>query len=84
MMSVAPAPATEFTTGTASEHVCRLVPVASPGATARSVRQSLEGVHFESATHIGVCADGKLVGVLRVATPETGTTLGRVDLGILE
>lgn len=65
-MSVAPAPATEFTTGTASEHVCRLVPVASPGATARSVRQSLEGVHFESATHIGVCADGKLVGVLRV------------------
>jgi len=34
--------------------------------TARELRQSLEGVHFESATHIGVCSDGKLVGVLRV------------------
>jgi magnesium transporter len=26
----------------------------------------MAGVHFESATHIGVCDDGKLVGVLRV------------------
>jgi hypothetical protein len=34
--------------------------------TAQGLRQSLAGVHFESATHIGVCDDGKLVGVLRV------------------
>lgn len=66
MMSVGSIPATEFITGTASEHVCRLVPVAGPHTTVRSVRQSLEGVHFESATHIGVCDAGKLMGVLRV------------------
>ena len=43
----------------------------SPGritaeASAYEVRHFLEGVQFESATHIGVCDDGKLVGVLRV------------------
>jgi len=65
-MAVEPIPSTEFISGTASEHVRRLVPVASPQITARQLRQSLEGVHFESATHIGVCDDGKLVGVLRV------------------
>jgi magnesium transporter len=65
-MSVQPIPATEFISGTASEHVCRLVPVATPNMTAQGLRQSLEGVHFESATHIGVCDHGRLVGVLRV------------------
>jgi magnesium transporter len=59
-------PHTEFISETASEHVCRLVPVSSPETTVRDLRQSLAGVHFESATHIGVCEDGKLVGVLRV------------------
>jgi magnesium transporter len=59
-------PLTEFVSGTASEHVCRLVPVASPQMTARELRQSLEGVHFESVAHVGVCDDGKLIGVLRV------------------
>ena len=66
MTPVEPIPPTEFISETASEHVCRLVPVATPQMTAQSVRQSLEGVHFESATHIGVCDEGKLVGVLRV------------------
>lgn len=65
-MAIEPIPVTEFISGTASEHVCRLVPVASTHATAGEVRQSMVGVHFESATHIGVCDDGKLVGVLRV------------------
>jgi magnesium transporter len=65
-MSVEPIPVTQFISGTASEHVCRLVPVATPQMTAQGLRQSLAGVHFESATHIGVCDDGKLVGVLRV------------------
>ena len=59
-------PLTELISGTASEHVCRLVPVTNPHTTARELRHSLGGVHFESATHIGVCEDGKLVGVLRV------------------
>lgn len=66
VMSDEPISATEFISGTASEHVCRLVPVASTHATAGELRQSMVGVHFESATHIGVCDDGKLVGVLRV------------------
>jgi magnesium transporter len=39
------------------------------------VRRSLEGTTYESATHIGVCDNGKLVGVLRIedllgASPE--------------
>ncbi len=59
-------PLTEFSSGTASKHVRRLVPVANPQTTARDLRQSLEGIHFESATHVGICDDGKLVGVLRV------------------
>ena len=66
MIPGAAIPFVDFVSETASEHVYRLVPVASPQMTARELRQSLEGVHFESATHIGVCDDGKLVGVLRV------------------
>jgi len=65
-MPVEPIPVTEFIFGTASEHVCRLVPVTSPQTTAGELRQMMAGVHFESATHIGVCDAGKLVGVLRV------------------
>ena len=61
-----PIPITELISGTASEHVCTLVPVASPQTTAGELRESMAGVHFESATHIGVCDNGKLVGVLRV------------------
>jgi len=59
-------PFTNFISETASEHVCRLVPVTTPATRARALRESLEAVHFESATHIGVCDDHRLVGVLRV------------------
>jgi len=65
-MPVEPIPITEFISGTASEHVCRLVPVTSPQTTAGELRRIMAGVHFESATHIGVCDNGKLVGVLRI------------------
>lgn len=65
-MAGEPIPITELISGTASEHVCTLVPVASPQTTAGELRESMAGVHFESVTHIGVCDDGKLVGVLRV------------------
>jgi len=65
-MPVEPIPVSEFISGTASEHVCRLVPVTSPQTTAGELRQTMAGVHFESATHIGVCDRGKLVGVLRI------------------
>jgi magnesium transporter len=76
MVSADPGPTPKFVTETASEHVCRLVPVASPETSALQLRSSLEGVQFESATHIGVCESGKLVGVLRVedlfaALPDT-------------
>jgi magnesium transporter len=57
---------TEFVSGTASEHVCHVVPVATPQTTVRELRGALERVHFESATHVGVCDNGKLVGVLRI------------------
>ena len=65
-MAAEPIPITELISETASEHLCTLVPVASPQTTAGALRESMAGVHFESATHIGVCDDGKLVGVLRV------------------
>jgi magnesium transporter len=65
-MAGEPIPITELISGTASEHVCTLVPVASPQTTAGELRESMAGVHFESATHVGVCDEGKLVGVLRV------------------
>lgn len=51
---------------TAAEHVCTRVPVASPKSLAAELRQSLEGQQFDSATHIAVCEDSKLVGVLRI------------------
>lgn len=74
-----PIPATEFIAGTASEHVRRRVPVASSGKTAGELRQTMAGVHFESATHIAVCEQGKLVGVLRVE--ELFSALGDERIG---
>jgi magnesium transporter len=56
----------DFVSETASEHVRTLVPVVSPQTRARDLRQSLEGKQFDSATHIGVCDNGRLVGVLRI------------------
>jgi magnesium transporter len=55
-----------FVSETASEHVRTRVPVVEPGARVTDVRRSLEGRSYESATHIGVCDNGKLVGVLRI------------------
>ncbi|MBI2367570.1 MAG: magnesium transporter [Deltaproteobacteria bacterium] len=65
-MTNEPVPLTNFVSETASEHVCRLVPVTSPETQIGELRESLEQVHFESATHIGVCDRDKFVGVLRV------------------
>jgi magnesium transporter len=58
--------AQNFVSETASEHVRTLVPVASPHTQVSDLRRSVEGVTFESATHIGICDNGKLVGVLRI------------------
>lgn len=65
-MANEPVPFTNFVPETASEHVCRLVPVTSPETRMGELRKSLEQVHFESATHIGVCDRDQFVGVLRV------------------
>jgi magnesium transporter len=70
-----PSFAQNFVSETASEHVRTLVPVVDPRARVTEVRRSLEGTTYESATHIGVCDNGKLVGVLRIedllgASPE--------------
>jgi magnesium transporter len=66
MMPGDPDFAQNFVTETASEHVRTLVPVVSPHTRVKELRQSLEGQRFDSATHIGVCDNGKLVGVLRI------------------
>jgi magnesium transporter len=55
-----------FVSETASEHVRTLVPVVAPHTRVSEFRRSLEGATFDSVTHIGVCDDGKLVGVLKI------------------
>lgn len=58
--------AQNFVSETASEHVRTLVPVVAPHTRVSEFRRSLEGATFDSVTHIGVCDDGKLVGVLKI------------------
>jgi magnesium transporter len=58
--------AQNFVSETASEHVRTLVPVVAPHTRVSDFRRSLEGATFDSVTHIGVCDNGKLVGVLRI------------------
>jgi magnesium transporter len=50
---------------TASEHVCRDVPLFGPGARAGEMRRALEARRFELVSHVAVCADGRLLGVIR-------------------
>jgi magnesium transporter len=65
-MPVEPLPITHFISETASEHLRRIVPVSRPETRAAEALRSLEGVRFDSATHIGVCEDGRLAGVLTI------------------
>ena len=56
----------QFAPETVAEHVRRSVPIASPDVLASDLRQAMQGNTFDSATHIGVCEDGKLIGVVRI------------------
>lgn len=60
------APLHELTFETASEHVYRRVPIVSPTSHVDEVRHSLLGASFDTATHIAVCVDGKLKGMLSI------------------
>jgi magnesium transporter len=51
---------------TVAEHVRTMVPVATPRSPVGALRRSLEGKTFDSATHVGVCENRVLVGVLRI------------------
>jgi magnesium transporter len=42
------------------------VPIVDPTTTAGQVRERLAGHRFESAAHVVVCADGRLVGIARI------------------
>lgn len=66
MISTEPELAPNFVSETASEHVRKRVPVASPHMRVRELKQALETERFDSATHVGVCDNGRLVGVLRI------------------
>ena len=66
MMETEPNLAQNFVSETASEHVRTLVPVVASHTRVSELRRSLEGTTFESVTHIGVCDNGKLVGVLKI------------------
>ena len=56
----------QLTFETAAEHVCQHIPVASPSAHAGAIRHMLEGQHYDSATHIAICEDGKLLGIMTI------------------
>jgi magnesium transporter len=53
---------------TAAEHVCRDVPVFGPGARADAMRQALTQRAYELASHLAICEDGRLLGILRIET----------------
>lgn len=65
-MTAEPMTITEWIAGTASEHVRTRVPVVAPLATVRELQAAMTGNRYDSATHIGVCENGQLVGVLRI------------------
>jgi magnesium transporter len=50
----------------ASDHVTQRVPITTPQSWAGNLRRSLAGQRYDNATHIAVCQDGKLAGVLRI------------------
>lgn len=58
--------ANSFASETASEHVRRSVPITAAQTRARDLRQFLEGKQFDSATHIAVCDNRKLIGIVRI------------------
>jgi magnesium transporter len=51
---------------TASEHACRDVPVFGPDARAGEMRRALETRRFDLASHVAICADRKLLGMIRI------------------
>ena len=51
---------------TASEHVCRDVPVFGPELRADAMRRALEARRFELVSHVAICADRKLLGMIRI------------------
>jgi magnesium transporter len=59
-------PSERLTFETAAEHVCTRVPVALPSSSVTEIRSFLEGKRYDCATHIAICDDGKLAGILRI------------------
>jgi magnesium transporter len=51
---------------TVAEHMSARVPVCAPEEGAAAVLASLSGRRYDNATHVAVCASGRLVGVLRI------------------
>ena len=64
MQNLVPIHKLEFET--AAEHLTRNVPIASPLCTAKSIRESLAGKTFDTATEIVVCDDGRMSGLLAI------------------
>ncbi|ATG73871.1 magnesium transporter MgtE [Zobellella denitrificans] len=51
---------------TAAEHVCTDVPVFAPDCRAAEARQGLTERRYECASHVVVCRDGRLCGMVRI------------------
>lgn len=51
---------------TAAEHATRNVPIVSPQAKAKTIRQMLTGQTFECASHIAVLSSGRFLGIIRI------------------
>lgn len=49
---------------TAGKHVARGVPTTAPQALAGEIRAALVGRHYECATDVAVCVEGRLIGLV--------------------
>jgi len=53
---------------TASEHVCRDVPIFGPDARAGEMRQALSQRTYDLVSHLAICEDHRFLGILRIET----------------
>lgn len=58
----------ELTYEIAAEHVCTRVPVAASTARLGDVRRAIERQHYDSATHLAICDNGRLKGIMTIET----------------
>lgn len=64
---------------TAAAQATSNVPVVDPGQLVREVLDTIVGRHYDSASHIALCADGRFVGLVTVESLLAAPADARVD-----